>query len=247
MRQHWPPWAPQSIPWRPAHRSPSPGRTQSRSAVPRARQTTPRPPGDAPMRARIAPAPSRRDRQSGSTSPWRAATARMNSTATAPRSRGSRSSFPPVLAHLVDLFAERVELLVAPRFLLEEGCGRLAGGAAEEHAHQLADGLLLRGCPRRHRRIDVAKTLGAMPDHAFRLELGEHGADRGIGRRLAQFLADCLGVGVIAERIEDVHDFAFAAAEFLHVLRTEHSATNVARQVGRRSLLGRTSAGLLAR
>ena len=93
-----------------------------------------------------------------------------------------------------------------------------------------------------------------MADHALGFELRQHGAHGGIGRRIAEPLADLLGVGAVAEGVEDVHDFAFAAAEFFSVawvvLRTQHSATNVARQVARRwpvYLLGRIGSGLQER
>ena len=88
----------------------------------------------------------------------------------------------------------------------------------EEHAHQLADGFLLRGGPRCHRGIDVAQAFGAVLDHALGFELGEHRPRRRIARRVAQLFADLLRRGGVAKGIEDIHDFPFTPAEFeIHV------------------------------
>src|SRR5690349_454939 len=129
-----------------------------------------------------------------------------------------RSWVPPRLADVIDLLAQRVEFLVAPLLLFQQRGGGLHRRTAEEHAHQLTDGFSLRARARRHRRVDIAKALAAMLDRALRFELGQHRPHRRVAGRVAEFFADLLGAGGIAERVEDVEDFPFTAAEFgVHV------------------------------
>src|SRR5678815_3945458 len=96
----------------------------------------------------------------GSASLSRARQAPASATGTRRLRQQRSTSLPPVLADGVNLFAERLELIVAPRFLLEQRRHRLARRALEEHAHQIADGFLLRRRARRHRRVDVADAFG---------------------------------------------------------------------------------------
>src|SRR6185295_3111508 len=78
---------------------------------------------------------------------------------------------PPVLLDLRDFRTQRLQLVVGPVFLLQQGADGLAARASEEHAHQVADGFLLRGGARRGGQVDVAEPLGAVPDEPLGFEL----------------------------------------------------------------------------
>lgn len=65
------------------------------------------------------------------------------------------------------------------------------------------------------RDVDIAKAFFPVPDEAFRLQLGEHGANRRVARRIQQTLANVLGRGTVSERKDGIHNLALTAGQLL--------------------------------
>src|SRR5262245_5949098 len=97
--------------------------------------------------------------------------------------------------------------------MLEERRHRLALGPGEEDADDLLQRLALRRGARGGGHVDVAQPFLAVANETLGLELDEHRPHGGIARRVVQAAANVLGGTAIAEREQDIHDLAFAAAQ----------------------------------
>jgi hypothetical protein len=133
------------------------------------------------------------------------------------------------VARAIDLGLQRVELVVGPRLLAQQGGDEALARAVEEDAEILLQRGALRGGRRRGGRVDVAQPLLVVAQPAFLLEPHQHGADGGVARGIGEPGADLLGGGAVAEGEDGVHDLALAARELLGAWSSDgHHATRAA-------------------